>query len=55
MTGISRQTAMVVFVAIVAVLNIAHPFLHAFEGGGLDAILAQVDAFAAYLSTQRAD
>lgn len=34
---------------ILALINLIHPWIHAFEAGGLDAILIQVDAWAMWL------
>jgi hypothetical protein len=39
----------------VALLNLLHPFLHGFESGALDAVMVQLDMFAASLiNTQEA-
>lgn len=40
------SVAMTVFVAGIAVLNVAHPLLHPFEGGSLDALLANGNLWA---------
>jgi hypothetical protein len=42
-----RATA--IFVLLV-VANLSHGFIHQFEGGSLDAVLAQLNALAARLS-----
>lgn len=44
-------------VAIIAVLaiNLAHPFMHGFEGGSLDALIMQIDAWAMAISTAPLD
>lgn len=47
------SVAAVPFVVAVIAINFLHPFLHGFEGGGLDALLPQLDGIAAYLSSHR--
>lgn len=37
----------------VALLNLFHPFLHGLEGGAFDAIMVQLDVFAASLVNTR--
>lgn len=41
--------ATVLLILLIA-LNFGHPLIHQFESGSLDAILAQINAFAAKLS-----
>ena len=49
MNRIYAMKAGVVFLILVAI-NFGHPLYHHLEGGSLDAILAQLNAFAAKLS-----
>lgn len=42
-------------VLVVLAINIAHPFMHSFEGGSLDAMLVYLDQWALTLSTVPVD
>ena len=40
------------FLVLVVVINLAHPFLHAFEGGSLDMILVYMNSMAMNFSNK---
>lgn len=43
------------FVATMAVVNLAHPFMHHLEGGSLDAVLDYLNAMAAQFASRLSD
>lgn len=47
------STGSAVFVAGVALVNGAHPILHVFEEGSLDAVLGYLNALAAQVASSR--
>lgn len=39
---------------LVILVNVAHPFLHAFEGGSLDASLTYINAYTGFMLNESA-